>query len=81
MSVPLLRFFLYPFCSAKTEWAGEKRELKRKHQQLEEAEAKIKEELLGAMVNSSQAIVGGGNSCHPQRVHRLLRFWHGASRT
>lgn len=42
------------FGSAKTEWAAEKRQLKEKQKCLEEAEEKAKEELLRAMVNSSQ---------------------------
>lgn len=50
----LVCLYLFVFGRATTEWVAEKRELKEKHKRLEEAEEKVKEELLRVMVNSSQ---------------------------
>lgn len=53
---PLVLSLSLFLCSAKIEWVAEKRQLKEKQKCLEEAEEKAKEELLRAMVNSSQVL-------------------------
>lgn len=57
---------------AKTEWATERRRLKEQATLFEEAEQKVKDELLRAMVNSSQVRWAVGARIYARNKKRIV---------